>query len=49
MKAHVALTGAHYVEALDCEFNHVDGMHLTRKGHAQLADKLAALVPTLIP
>ena len=30
------------------EFNQVDCMHLTRRGHAQLADKLAALVPTLL-
>ncbi len=49
LKAHVALTGAHYTEALDCEFNRVDGMHLTRRGHAQLAEKLAELVPTLMP
>ena len=30
------------------EFNKVDYMHLTNKGHAQLAEKLARLVPTLI-
>jgi lysophospholipase L1-like esterase len=30
------------------EFNTVDFMHLTSKGHKQLADKLAKLVPTLI-
>ena len=39
---------AHFLNAEDCEFNHVDFMHLTRKGHAQLADKLAALVPELV-
>lgn len=38
----------HFLDAADCEFNHVDFMHLTRKGHAQLADKLAALVPELV-
>lgn len=38
----------HFLNAEDCEFNHVDFMHLTRKGHAQLADKLAALVPELV-
>ena len=38
----------HFLNAADCEFNQVDFMHLTRKGHAQLAEKLAALVPTLI-
>ena len=30
------------------EFNKVDFMHLTNKGHAQLAAKLAQLVPTLV-
>lgn len=30
------------------EFNKIDYMHLTRAGHAALADKLAALVPTLL-
>ncbi len=30
------------------EFNTVDFMHLTRKGHAALAEKLAQLVPTLV-
>ena len=30
------------------EFNQVDYMHLTAKGHAQLAAKLAELVPTLV-
>ena len=30
------------------EFNRVDQMHLTRKGHRQLADKLAELVPGLL-
>ena len=30
------------------EFNKIDCMHLSRKGHAQLAEKLAALVPTLL-
>ena len=30
------------------EFNQTDYMHLTRKGHRQLAEKLASLVPTLV-
>ena len=38
----------HFLNAADCEFNQVDFMHLTRRGHAQLAEKLAALVPTLV-
>lgn len=40
--------GAHYLNAADCEFNPVDFTHLTRRGHARLAEKLAALVPTLV-
>ena len=38
----------HFLNAADCEFNHVDFMHLTRNGHAQLAEKLAALVPEIV-
>ena len=30
------------------EFNHVDWMHLTRKGHADLAAHLSSLIPTLV-
>jgi len=30
------------------EFNTVDYMHLTRKGHSQLAAKLAGIIPTLV-
>ena len=30
------------------EFNKVDYMHLTKKGHADLAAKLASLIPTLL-
>ena len=45
------------VKALGCafldaqgiaEFNKVDFMHLSRKGHAQLAAKLAEIVPSLV-
>ena len=38
----------HFLNAADCEFNQVDFMHLTRKGHAQLADLLAKEVPMLL-
>ena len=38
----------HFFDAKDCEFNSVDHMHLSRRGHAQLADALAKLVPTLL-
>lgn len=30
------------------EFNPVDGMHLTKRGHAALAEKLSQLVPALV-
>ena len=30
------------------EFNKVDYMHLTRKGHADLAKKLSEMVPQLV-
>ena len=43
-----ALVGAHFLNAKDCEFNALDGMHLTRKGHAQLAAMLAEAVPGLL-
>ncbi len=44
-----ALTGCHFMDADGCEFNHVDYMHLSRKGHSQLAARLAKLVPSLLP
>ena len=40
--------GVHFLDAKDCEFNRVDFMHLTRKGHAQLAEMLAKAVPELV-
>ena len=42
------LMGVSFLDANGCEFNTVDYMHLTNKGHAQLAQKLADLVPTLM-
>ncbi len=35
-------------QKLGCEFNRVDYMHLTRRGHASLAAHLAELVPPLV-
>ena len=43
------LVGAHFMDARGCEFNSIDCMHLSRRGHAQLAARLAELVPTLVP
>ena len=41
--------GVHFLDAEGiAEFNQVDFMHLTRKGHAQLAEALGELVPTLV-
>ena len=42
------LLGCHFMDAAGCEFNHVDYMHLSRRGHAQLAQRFAGLVPTLV-
>lgn len=44
------LLNVHFLDAgkLGCEFNHVDYMHLTKKGHATLAEGLAKLVPQLL-
>ena len=44
------LLGVHFLDAgkLGCEFNTVDYMHLTAKGHATLAEALGKLIPTLI-
>lgn len=49
-KEQCALLGCHFLDAqaLNCEFNQVDFMHLTKQGHATLADALTKLVPTLI-
>ena len=45
-----AETRVHFLDAneVGCEFNQVDFMHLTRRGHATLAEKLAQLVPQLV-
>ena len=48
LKAVAERNGAAYMNAADCEFNGVDFTHLTRRGHAQLAAKLAELVPELV-
>jgi len=44
------LIGCHFADAgaMGCEFNTVDYMHLTKKGHATLAENLAKLVPELV-
>lgn len=44
------LLGCHFLDAgaIPCEFNQIDHMHLTRQGHATLAQTLTKLVPTLL-
>ena len=39
----------HYLDAAECEFNSVDFTHLTRRGHKQLAEMLAAAIPGFMP
>lgn len=43
-----ALLGVHFMDAAGCEFNQIDYMHLTRRGHAQLAERFAQLIPQII-
>lgn len=41
--------GAHFLNAQDfAEFNKIDGMHLTAKGHRAMADKLSAVIPEIV-
>ena len=42
--------GVHFLDAdkVGCEFNQVDFMHLTNKGHETLAKALAELIPSLV-
>ena len=49
-KEQCALIGCHFADAgaMGCEFNQVDYMHLTKKGHATLAENLSKLIPALI-
>lgn len=49
MEATAKLVGAAFLDAEGvAEFNPVDGMHLTAKGHRQLAAKLAQIIPELV-
>lgn len=47
-EATAKLLGVHFLDAAGCQFNSVDFMHLTRQGHAELAQRLAPLVPKLV-
>lgn len=48
LKAVAERNGCAYFDAKDCEMNPVDFTHLTKRGHAKLAEELAKLVPTLV-
>ena len=48
MKEVAERNGCAFFDARDCEMNGVDFTHLTKRGHARLADELARLVPTLV-
>ena len=48
-KAVADRTGCHFLDAENiAEFNRTDGMHLTRKGHANLAKYLASIIPQMV-
>lgn len=49
-KAVAEAAGVHFLDAneMGCEFNQIDFMHLTKAGHARLAETLAELVPGLV-
>ena len=42
------LLGCHFLDANGCEFNQIDYMHLTKQGHAQLAQRFAQLIPQIV-
>ena len=49
LKAVAERNNVHYLDAAECEFNSVDFTHLTRRGHKQLAEMLAAAIPGFMP
>lgn len=42
------LLGIHFMDAAGCEFNEIDFMHLTKKGHRQLADRFLEMIPEIL-
>ena len=48
LKAVAERNGCAFFDAKDCEMNPVDFTHLTKKGHARLAEQLAKLAPALV-
>ena len=41
--------GCHFMDAGKCSVNNIDHMHLSKKGHRQLADMLIDAVPGMMP
>lgn len=48
-KKQADILGCHFMDAKGCEFNQIDHMHLSKKGHATLAQRLYDLVPKIMP
>ena len=42
------LLGIHFMDAAGCEFNEIDFMHLTKKGHRQLADRFLEKISQIL-
>ncbi len=42
------LLGLCFLDAAGCEFNGIDFMHLTRRGHRQLADRFLEIIPKIL-
>lgn len=42
-----ASLGCHFLDAAGCELNNIDHVHFTRKGHAELAKRLAEIIPQI--
>ena len=42
------LLGIHFMDAAGCEFNELDFMHLTKKGHRQLADRFLEKISQIL-
>ncbi len=47
-KAVARLLGIHFTDGAGCEFNSIDHMHLSRRGHENLAKRLSGLIPALM-
>lgn len=46
-KALAEQLGVHFMDAAGCDINKVDDIHLSKKGHAQLAERFIKIVPEI--